>query len=258
MPLTASIAAWVLGQGGAWALVLARVAGLAWAAPGLGVPALGWRIRLGLAGLLAAAVVPAVGPELAGSTATARALAVEFLAGAVLGGAAALIVAGARQAGEVVAAQAGLAPASLLDPEAGDDLTPLGHLYGLVALMIFLTLDGPLELVGALIESYRAVPAGGLPLAGATTWAFGRLDEALGLALRAAAPAALATASAGLALGLLGRAAPSLQFLALALPARAAIGLLLALIGLATLAATLAAAWDGLPMIGSAGAWPDL
>ena len=52
---------------------------------------------------------------------------------------------------------------------------------------------------------------------------------------------------AGVALGLLGRAAPSLQLLALAMPIRAALGLALVLLGLATLGATLAGSWSSWP-----------
>ena len=174
--------------------------------------------------------------------------------GGGLGWSAALIVAGARQAGELVGSQAGLAPAALFNPEAGDEMTALGHLYGLVALGVFLALDGPLALVRALVESYRVIPPGGgvssLTLTeGTAALAFERVGEALALSLRAAAPVALALALAGVALGLLGRAAPSLQLLALAMPVRLALGLVLVLVGLAGLAATLAAAW---------GAWPGL
>ena len=60
--------------------------------------------------------------------------------GLALGFAASLVIAGARQAGEIVGGQAGLSAASLFDPDAGDDMTPLGHLYGLVALGTFLAL----------------------------------------------------------------------------------------------------------------------
>jgi flagellar biosynthesis protein FliR len=175
---------------------------------------------------------------------------VEGLIGAALGFSAALIVAGARQAGEVVALQAGLAPAALFDPEAGDDLTPLGHLYGLVALAVFLALDGPLVLVAALVESYRVLPAGTLiqTLSDETArQAFGRLGAALELVVRAAAPTALALALAGIALGLLGRAAPSLPLVAVSLPARFLLGLVLVVLGLAALTATLAAAWGNWP-----------
>src|ERR1700674_3264353 len=128
---------WLLAHAGVLALVLARVLGLAWTAPALATPGLGGRFRLALAALLSAVVLPVVGPSLAAAAPTewagvGRACLVEGLVGAALGWSAALIVAGARQAGEVVGLQAGLSPAALLDPDAGEELTPLGHLYGLV------------------------------------------------------------------------------------------------------------------------------
>jgi len=256
-------AAWLLAWGGPALLAFARAAGLAWTAPGLSTPGLDWRFRIVLAGLLAVVLAPAaagspgVGAAPPGAWAFASACLGEALVGAALGWSAALVVAGARQAGEVVGAQAGLSPAALVDPEAGDEMTPLGHLYGLLALAVFLGLDGPLTAARALAESYRVFPPGagfsgltgdgGVSSSGVAAFAFGRVGEALGLALRAAAPAAVGLALAGLALGLLGRAAPSLPLAALALPVRAALGLVLVALGLAALAATLAAAWGGWP-----------
>lgn len=247
--------AWVVAHAAAGALALARAAGLAWSAPVLAAPGLGARPRLLLAALLAAVLAPtAGGAAAAGLTWPAVGLAClgEAVVGAALGWSAALVVAGARQAGELVGWQAGFAPAALFDPESGDEMTALGHLYGLVALGVFLALDGPLALVRALVESYRVVPAGELFAAGSageglSALAFARVGQALALALRAAAPAALALALAGVALGLLGRAAPSLQLVTLAVPVRAALGLLLVLLSLATLAATFAAAWSAWP-----------
>jgi flagellar biosynthesis protein FliR len=233
----------------------ARVLGLAWTAPALATPGLGVRFRLALAALLVAVVLPVAEPSLAAAApapsdgvAVARACLVEGMIGAALGFSAALIVAGARQAGELVGLQAGLSPAALLDPDAGAELTPLGHLYGLVALALFLVLDGPLKLVRALVESYRVLPVGGVVLTGETVQqAFDHVGAALELVLAAAAPTALALALAGLALGLLGRAAPSLPLMALTLPVRCAVGLVLVMLGLTALAGTLAAAWANWP-----------
>ena len=251
------LTSWIATQAGIGALAFARAAGLAWTAPGLATPGLGARFRLLLAGLLALILVPIVRSDAsAGSMswmAIGAACAGEVLVGAALGWSAALVVAGARQAGELVGAQAGLSAAALFDPEAGDELSPLGHLYGLVALGVFLSLDGPLALVRALVESYRLIPpggGGGALTERAAALAFGRVGQALALALRAAAPAAMALALAGVALGLLGRAAPSLQLVALAMPVRAALGLFLVLLGLATLAGTLGLAWSAWPGVG--------
>jgi flagellar biosynthesis protein FliR len=251
-----SLVFWFLGHAGLAALVLARVLGLAWTAPALATPGLGGRVRLVLAALLGAVVLPLVGPSLvagapAGWAAVGRACLVEGLVGAALGWSAALVVAGARQAGELVGLQAGLSPAALLDPDAAEEQTALGHLYGLVALGVFLALDGPLTVVSALVESYHVLPAGGVVLSDETVQvAFGRVAAALELALRAAAPTALALVLAGVALGLLGRAAPSLPLVALSLPVRCAAGLALTALGLAALAATVAAAWGNWPWPG--------
>jgi flagellar biosynthesis protein FliR len=246
----------LLGNAGPWAVVLARVVGVAWTAPALATPGLGGRFRLALAALLAAAVLPVVapvvGPGLPEQPAVlARLCLAEILVGAALGFSAALIVAGARQAGELVGLQAGLAPAALIDPDAAEELTPMGHLYGLVALAVFLALDGPLTLVGALVDSYRVLPAGGIALDAQTArQAFGRVGGALEVALHAAAPTTLALVVAGIALGLLGRAAPSLPLVAVSLPLRFALGVALTLLGIAALAATLAAAWGNWPWPG--------
>jgi flagellar biosynthesis protein FliR len=250
--------AWLTAHAGVTALAFARALGLAWTAPGLATPGLGARFRLLLALLLGVVLAPAVnavaGPNpAAGWTwpAVVAACLGEALVGGALGWSAALVVAGARQAGDLVGAQAGFAPAALFDPEAGDDLTALGHLYGLVALGVFLSLDGPLALVRSLVESYRVVPPGGAfgfaSGEDVAALAFGRVGQALALSLRAAAPAALALALAGLALGLLGRAAPSLQLLSLAVPVRVTLGLVLVVLGLAGVAATFAAAWSVWP-----------
>lgn len=246
-----------------WALaalpVLARVAALAWTAPALGLPALGWRVRLGLALTLTMLVAPLIAtggatPATANDPGSLAWLALaEAATGVLLGLGMGLVLAAARLAGEIVGVQAGLSVAGLLDPtgSGGSDadlgapgLSPMGRLYGLVALATFLALDGPLMLVAVLIESYQAVPVGGLPLDPSTVdAAFARVGWALSLTLRAAAPAGLALALAGLALGLLARAANGLQVLTLSLPIRAALGLALVLVGLLAAVSTFQAAW---------------
>ena len=234
----------------AWAMVLARVLGLCLAAPGLAAPGLSWRFRLGLAGALGIVLAPALSGRVAVPTdraAMAWAGVGELLTGAILGMTAGLIVAGARAAGDLVSAQAGLSITTLFDPESGEELTPLGRLYGWVALAAFLALDGPLTLVRALADSYEAIPAGGFPLSRPVlTEVLGQVGRALELALRAAAPPAIALIMAGVAMAWLSRTAPTLPFFALALPVRVVLGAVLVLLGLAALTMTLAGAWEGL------------
>jgi flagellar biosynthetic protein FliR len=234
----------------AWALVLARVLGLCLTAPGLAVPGLSWRFRLGLAGMLGMVLAPVISGRVSAPTEWAGAAWAgvgEVLTGGILGMTAGLIVAGARAAGDLVSAQAGLSTTTLFDPESGEELTPLGRLYGWVALVVFLALGGPLALVRALADSYETIPAGRFPLSHQTvTHVLGQVGRALELALRAAAPPAIALIMAGIVMAWLSRTAPTLPFLALGLPVRVLLGAVLVLLGLAAMAMTFAGAWDGL------------
>jgi flagellar biosynthesis protein FliR len=244
----------ILGQVGALGLVWARVLGLCLTAPGLAVPGLDWRFRLGLAAALGAALSPVVAAQVippGDGSATAWTGLAEVFTGGVLGWSAGLIVAAARTAGDLVAAQAGLATATLFDPESGEEQTPLGHLYGWLALAAFLALDGPLALVRALVDSYEVIPLGGLMSAHqAVGLAFGQVGHALELALRLAAPPAIALVMAGIVLGWLSRAVLSVPSLALALPIRAGIGIALVFLSLTVLVITLAGAWNAFLLAG--------
>ena len=236
---------------GVWALVAARVLGLCLTAPALAIPELDWRLRLMLARLLSAVLIPVLEPLIAPPldlSAAGWGLLLEVLIGGILGWSAALIIAGARLGGELVAAQAGLSTASLFDPETGEETTVLGRLYGWIALAVFLALDGPLILIRALVESYRAVPAGRLLISQETAeLAFGQVGLRPGAVAAGRAPPALALTLAGIVLGWLSRAAPSLPFVALALPIRTRLGVVLVMLSLATLIVTLASAWDAFP-----------
>ena len=184
--------AWLLAHAGVWLLVLARTFGFCLTAPALAVPELDWRFRAVLALVLGAAVIPVlhglIAPPSDWSTA-AWSIVLEALTGGILGWSAALVITGARMAGTLISAPAGLSTAALFDPETGEEMTVLGGLYGWIALVVFLVLDGPLNLVRALVESYRAVPAGGLLVSRETAaLAFAQVGHALELSLRAAAP----------------------------------------------------------------------
>lgn len=241
-----SLGSWI----GPAVLVVARCGGIAATAPAWATPGVGWRFRLGLTGVLALVLTPVVSgnvpsdltatPGLAGRT-----LLAEAAVGVVLGMTLGLVVAGARQAGDLAGVQAGLATASLYDPEAGEGLTPLGHLYGLVAMGTFLALGGPIRLVGVLVESYRAIPVGGVSLSDETVGScFARVGWGLALCLRAASPVAVALIVAGVALGLAGKLAGGLGLSSLTWPVRSAIGVFLAMLSLAAVAGLFADAWQ--------------
>jgi flagellar biosynthesis protein FliR len=241
--------AWFTANAAVWLLITARSAGVCFTAPVLAAPGLDVRFRGALAVLLGTWMTPVATPlvePLEANRAIVWLVLNELLIGGLIGWSASLIVAAARQAGDIVAAQSGMAPSALFDPETGEELTALGHLYGLIALATFLAVDGPIVMVGAMIESFRTIPAGRLVFERATADViFGQAADALALAVRAAAPPAVALAAAGVALGWLGRLAPSVPLMSLSLPIRAVLGVLLVSASLATLIVCLTNAWRG-------------
>ena len=141
-----------IGRAAAWALVLARVLGLCLTAPGIATPGFPIRFRLLLAAMLGAVLAPLLSGQVTAPqewSSLAWASLGEMLSGAILGMMAGLIVAGARAAGDLVAAQAGLSTSTLFDPEAGGEVTAIGRLYGWVATLTFLSMGGPIALVRA-------------------------------------------------------------------------------------------------------------
>jgi flagellar biosynthesis protein FliR len=238
----------VTSHAAVWALVLARAFGVCMTAPAVVVPGFEWRFRIALALMLGALIAPAVEPRIVPMVLgprVARMAATEVIVGGLLGWSAALIVSAARQAGELLSAQAGLSAAALFDPATGEELTPLGHLYGLLALAVFLTLDGPLMLVGAMIDSYHALPPGEYVItAESVTQAFAEVGGALALSLRAAAPPAIALAVAGIVMGWIGRLAPAAPILSHSLSVRAILGIVLVSLSLAALASTFSQSWS--------------
>jgi flagellar biosynthesis protein FliR len=201
-----------------------------------------------MAVVLGLVVIPVLEPTIAPPVdwaGTVWSLLLEMLIGAMLGWSAALIVAGARLAGELVSAQAGLLTATLIDLETDGELGPIGRLYGWIALAVFLGLQGPMVLVRALVESYDAIPAGRNLISMETAMvSFGQAGRALELALQAATPPALALILSGIVVGWLSRANPSLSLAAQALPIRSLLGIVLVMLSVAALAVTFANAWE--------------
>lgn len=220
-------------DGVAWLLASLRALGLLAVATPFAVPGVTWRVRGLLALVLGTVTAPAALGRAAIPTGDSWAILLaglnELWAGATLGLATGLVISASRQAGDWIAAQAGLTPDAWLGQEHGE-VTPLGSLYAWIALLTFVALDGPLVWVRGLIGSYASGPPPFGP--GALEAIAGRIGESLALAIRLSAPAGLGLIASGLALGLLGRSAPSVSALALTMPVRFIAGGALVVAGL--------------------------
>jgi type III secretion protein SpaR/YscT/HrcT len=238
----------------------ARTLPLAWLVPALGGSRLPGPARVALGLLLsilclpvllpiAAATLAATGP-VGGMLLVAR----ELLVGLTVGLCAATVFRAAEAAGRLVDVVRGANLSEVLAPLSEPRSSPMGDLYLFLALVVFLELGGLRVFATALGRSYEAVPIGlvaspAFALRGAAvlvTAAVGKLVEsALGLA----APVVVAMVLADVALGLIGRAAPQVPLALAAVPAKALLGLGVALVGLGAVDAAFVAgfpAWTGL------------
>jgi flagellar biosynthetic protein FliR len=216
--------------GGHYAMVLLRLAGTFAFLPFFGSEILPARLRLGIAAVLAIALVPVVAPidprpdGLAGWILVG---AREFAAGTGLGIAARMIFAGVEAAAGLVAGQAGFALANMVDPTSGDQGLSPAVFQNLLFLSLFLAADLHHMVLRALVESWVVLPpAAALPSFGSMDVVTGLLGMRLfTLAAELAAPALIVTIAVDLVAALVGRAMPQVPILLVAYPLKLAAGL---------------------------------
>ena len=150
----------------------------------------------------------------------------EVLTGLFIGFAMGLIFSGVRAAGELIGFELGLSIATAFDPETGPNNVIGAFLY-LVAMLVFLLVNGHHVVLQALVLSYDAVPLNGLVFGGA---AVDRLVRLTGLvfivAVQCAAPVIVASFLVNVALAILARVAPAVNVFIVSFPVKIAVGML--------------------------------
>lgn len=207
---------------------LVRVLGLFAAAPLFNSRSAPMRTRVGLAVIVAAALVPGLPAATQfdpGSYPGLLALAQQALIGIAMGMSMRLVFAAIEMAGEVIGFQMSLSFATAFDPENGGQSAVLQEFLTLLATMTFLALDGHLMLIAALNQSFTALPVSTAPLG---TAGFGELARAGAYVFSAGAMLALPLIAAllitSIALGVLTRAAPQLNLFAVGFPITISVG----------------------------------
>jgi hypothetical protein len=82
----------------------------------------------------------------------------ELFVGAVIGFVALLVFAAAQYGGEMIDTQIGFSLANIVDPSFGQQVSLLGQFHYLLAMMVYLAVDGHHYLIGALMRSYSVIP----------------------------------------------------------------------------------------------------
>jgi flagellar biosynthetic protein FliR len=137
-----------------------------------------------------------------------------------------LIMAGIQMGGQLVGFQLGFGIANVIDPQSGAQVSILSQVAYLVALLVFLNLDGHHWFIRALADSFNTVRPGTFVLSS------GLLQQTLdlgaqlfSLAIRIVAPAVAALLFVHTALGIIAKAVPQINVLLMSFPITIGVGL---------------------------------
>lgn len=210
-----------------WPLV--RVLALISVAPVLSHRAVPHRVKLMLGIFITLILVPQLeSPPLNDVlSATGMSLLVQnILVGVTLGFAVRLVFASLEIAGELVGLQMGLSFAGFFSPATGQAQNAIASFLALLALLMFVAIDGHLMLIHALSESFRLFPMNEVE---ATPLSFDLLvrlgADMFSIALTLALPFLSVMLLVNIVLGVLARVAPQLNIFAVGFPMTIMVGL---------------------------------
>ncbi len=224
----------------AWILVFARVGTAFMSLPGIGEAFVAARVRLLLALLVSALLVPGLLPQLPAMPTQPFSLALlvggEVFYGAFIGLLARLIVATVEVAGMIIAMQISLSNASVFNPAMAAQSSLTSALLGITALVLLFATDLHHLLLLAVADSYTVFRPGIAPQFGDFASAYAQLlSQSFVVATQLAAPLIILGLVFYLGLGLMSRLMPQLQIFFIAIPAQIYLGLLVLGLTLSTL-----------------------
>ena len=204
-------------------LVATRTLTFLMSMPVLGVRGVPAPVRIALALWMAIAVLPGVLDAGARAPETtlgfALAMSAEILAGVMLSFGAVTLFAAVQFAGQVIGIQMGLAMANVLDPTTDLQISVISQTYNLLAILVFLAIDGHLMLLQGLHDSFLVMlPGTFMPATAGLLETTSQVASIYTFAMRLALPVILSLLLVSLSLGIVGRTVPQLNILVLGFP----------------------------------------
>ena len=122
-------------------------------------------------------------------------------------------------AGQAIGQLMGLMMAAMVDPQNGNQVPVIGQFYLLLATLLFLSVDGHLLMIHALVNSFQQLPVGVEGLSRNAAWEIlNWLGDILATSVLIALPAMASLLIVNLAFGVMTRAAPQLNIFAVGFP----------------------------------------
>jgi flagellar biosynthetic protein FliR len=209
-------------------LLLLRPGVIVMLAPGLGGRQIPAMVKIGLTVMVAIALVPSVTMPTVGNSGLVLIILRELAIGLSLAFALQALIGGAELAGHLASYQIGFSYGATIDPISGVRSTMLVSLYGMLATLVFLGVNGHHALLRALAMSYQGVPIGAMRVNPSLLVAVrDLLAMVFVVGVRLAAPVLIVLLIVELTVGLISRTSPSLSFQVIGYPIRIVVGLFL-------------------------------
>lgn len=152
----------------------------------------------------------------------------ELLVGLIIGFIANLMFAGLQLAGYYFDLTLGFGMVNLFDPNSGTEMPLFSHFNNLLALLVFLSINGHHQLLRALIESYQVIPPGKFFLqAGGVQIVVQAFVKMFLLGFQVGLPIIGSVFLVDVALGIIAKLLPQLNVFVIGFPIKIALGLLM-------------------------------
>ncbi|HUB91276.1 MAG TPA: flagellar biosynthetic protein FliR [Dyella sp.] len=212
----ATLIHWLSGM--FWAL--GRVGGFCMAAPIFNATVVPARIRVALTVVLTLVLAPLAPTQLdLLSAAGVATMAMQMLIGASIGFVLQLVFQAVSYGGILIGQSMGLGFAELISPTSNTSVPVLGQFYMVMVSLLFLAMDGHLQVIELLAESFRGLPPGVTGMDTKSLWvlimAGGDLFSG---ALRVALPAMTALLLVNVGFAATSRASPAMNLFAVGFP----------------------------------------
>lgn len=240
----------------AFALVLARVAGLVLTVPLLSSLQIPRIVLVWFVVVTSLAIFPVVGPLMPTALTLGQSvagMAGEFVVGEVLGLGAGLIFFAVQTAGQIVSHQSGMSLGQVFNPLFDEQTTVVDEIWFFSTLMFFMALRGHVAVVQTLLSSFHQVPPMSLSIDGALgEFAIAMARSVFELALRLSGPIVVALLLASLVMGFLSKTIPQLNILTVGFSVKAGIAIVMLAITFGSTDGLLAdGVLDGLDHVGA-------
>ena len=219
-------------------LPLFRVAAFVMAAPILSTAMIPMNVRVIISVAISIAIFPSLTPDNSIDPVSLEMILLifqQFLIGVSLGFVMQFMFAAVVMGGQVIGMQMGLGFAQMMDPQTGVSVPVVSQFYNIIAVLLFLSINGHLVLIQILAESFNAIPIGdiGMPLSALeslvyfSAWIF---SGALIMVL----PAVVALLMINMVMGVMTRATPQMNIFAVGFSITITAGFIIIMVTLST------------------------